>query len=260
MNIPTWRSIGRGRRLAAVSVLLAACGGADLLLIAVVTPLNGLWLDSGTLPNESVQFVSPDVSVQLFEPKYEVQANLLNPVNTCDVPDDGSGVLAMAGSFDNGKLVLHAKDSPTKATCIAGEIRNLIDFAAVAGSGRPARSYRNSRVDVQMDLGVWASEGNTVRLKFAPFTSIDNDDPAEDIQACDVSPGATAAFLEGSMKGYDTRFDLRPVIDALKAAAEAQPRFTQIEFVDGGTLSLRNVAGQTVTLKRQKEAAPTTCP
>ena len=47
---------------------------------------------------------------------------------------------------------------------------------------------------------------------------------------------------------------------ALTASGQATPRFTQVEYVDGATLTLRNAGGQTVTLRRQKETTATFCP
>lgn len=261
MNIPLLRRAGCTPCLIAGTMVLAACGGGvgELILTAFVTPLAGAWRVAGNEANETLQFTTPGPQVHLFSSKFDVEANLLNPVNFCDVQDDGSGQLALAGTFDNGKVRLHAKTSPNKAACIEGSITSLIKLEAIAGYGRPTRSYVNRRVDVQMDLGLWVSDDNGTRLKFSTFDSIDNDEQDRPINACDVSPGATSIVLDGQFDGYQVATDTRPLLAALTAAGQNMPRYTQVEYVDGATLALRNSAGQTVTLRRQKESTITTC-
>jgi hypothetical protein len=240
--------------------LLAGCGGGELLLLTIVTPLNGAWREGGNVANEGIQFTSPGPDVHLFSSKFAVQANILNPASFCDVQDDGSGQLAMAGTFDNGRVLLHAANSPTQATCIDGTITSLIRMQVAAGGGRPARSYVNNRVDVQMDLGLWVSDGGATRLKFSDFDSVTNDTAGNPIQACDVSPGGAPVLLDGLFDGYQVATSTRPTIAALTANGQATPRFTQVEYVDGATLTLRNAGGQAVTLRRQKETTATFCP
>lgn len=252
------RKMLRGALCAAV--LLAGCGGGELLLLTVVTPLNGAWREGGNVANEGIQFTSPGAEVHLFSSKYAVQANILNPASFCDVQDDGSGQLAMAGTYDNGRVLLHAANSPTQATCIDGTITSLIRMQVAAGGGRPARSYVNNRVDVQMNLGLWVSDGGATQLKFSSFDSVTNDTAGNPIQACDVSPGGAPVVLDGLVDGYQVATGTRPKIAALTANGQATPRFTQLEYVDGATLTLRNAGGQTVTLHRQKETTATFCP
>jgi hypothetical protein len=262
MNTLIARRTRLARWLAAGTLVLAACGGGigELILLTVVTPLNGAWREGGNVANEGIQFTTPLVDVQLFSSKFDVEVNLLNPFNFCDVQDDQSGQLAMAGSYDNGKVVLYAKSSPTRATCIEGTITSLIRLQTVATAYRPARSYINSRVDVQMDLGLWVSDGGGTRLKFSAFSSIDNDTLASPIQACDVSPGTVPVALDGLFDGYQVATNTKPAIAALTAPGQAAPRYTGIVYADGATITLRNAGGQPVTLHRQKEATATTCP
>ena len=242
------------------AALLAGCGGGELLLLTIVTPLNGAWREGGNVANEGIQFTSPGPEVHLFSSKFAVQASMLNPASFCDVQDDGSGQLAMAGSYDNGRVLLHAAGSPTQAVCIDGTITSLIRMQVAAGGGRPARSYVNDRVDVQMDLGLWVSDGGATRLKFSVFNSVDNDSLGSQIQACDVSPGGAAVVLDGLLDGYQVATSTRPMIATLTVNGQATPRFTQLEYVDGATITLRSAGGQTVTLHRQKETTQTFCP
>jgi hypothetical protein len=243
------------------ALIASACGGGigEVILAVVVTPLSGNWSDR--VNNEDLQFIGLDPNQQLFSSKYPVQALVNSPVNFCDVADDGTDQLQLEGTYDNGKVVLYAKNSATKSTCIEGTITTLIKLDAPATGARPARSYVNSRVDVQLQLGLWASEDGSVRLKFSNFnsSSIDNNNIDVPIRACDVSPGATSADLDGLLSGYNTTTNAKPLIGALTPVGQTVARYSQIEFADGATLSLAKTAGQTVTLHRQREAAPTTC-
>lgn len=241
------------------AAVLAGCGGGELLLLAIVTPLNGAWRVNGDVTQEGIQFTSPGPEVALFASQYPVEATLLNPSNFCGLTDDGSGQLAVAGTYDNGRVVLHPVQQPA-STCIDATFTSLIRLQASAGAGRPARNYLNNRVDVQLDQGVWVSEGGATRLKFSTFISVDNNSQANQVQVCDRSPGVAPAVLAGLLDGYQEATNTRPKIAALTVNGQATPRFTQVEFVDGASLSLRSAAGQALTLRRQKEAAATTCP
>ena len=243
----------------AAAVLLAACGGGELLLLTIVTPLNGAWRLNDDVAQEGITIQSPDGEAQLFSSQYDVTANLLNPVDFCGAQDDGSGQLAMVGRYDNGRLTLRAADIANRPTCIDGTITSLIRFDAVATGARPARFYINRRVEVRLDLGLWVSEGGRTQLKFSSFLSVDNDTQDSPIRACDVSPGQTAATLDGVLDGFQSATATRPRIDALTEAGQAAPRYTAVEFVDGATLTLRTAAGQSITLKRQRETTPSTC-
>lgn len=260
MKLRTCSLRARASALVATAVL-AACGGGigELILVTIVTPLNGAWRLDGDTTREGLQFVTPGPEVHLFTSKFDVTANLLNPSDLCGAPDDGSGQLALVGSFDNGKVVLRTRDAP-QSLCIEGSITSLIRFEAVATGARPLRAYENSRVDVQMDLGLWVSDGGGTRLKFSVFNSIDNETQDSPIQACDVSPGVTPVVLDGLFDGFLKAQGKRPFIDALTEPGQAVPRFTEIEYVDGATITLRQAGGQAITLRRQREASPSECP
>lgn len=245
--------------LLAAAALLTACGGGELLLLTIVTPLNGAWRLNGDVGQEGLQFQTPLPDEHLFSSRYAVTAAMLDPSDLCGAPVNNNGQLALVGSFDNGDVVLRARDAPGQPVCIQGRITSLIRFDAVATGARPARFYRNSRVDVQLDLGLWVSENGATRLKFSPYASVDNDVQDDPLQACDVSAGAPVA-LDGLIDGFQTATGTRPTIAALTPAGQTAARYTDIVFADGATITLRNAAGAAVTLKRQREATQTFCP
>jgi hypothetical protein len=248
--------------IAAGAVVLAACGGGlgELLLAALVTPLNGAWRLDGDVTKEGLRFLTPGIEVQFFSSRYDVTATMQNPSSRCNAPDDGSGELALVGTFDDGRIVLRARDAPNRPVCIEGTITTLIRLDAVATGTRPARFYENSRVDVQMGLGLWVSEGGATRIKFSDVSSVDNDTQGTPIRACDVSPQSAPAVLNGLLDGYQKATQKRPFIAALAAAGQATPRYTNVEYVDGATIALRTAGGAAVTLRRTPEATPTQCP
>lgn len=264
---------GRAATMAAAIALLAACGGGlgELILLTIVTPLNGTWRLDGDVGKEGLQFISPFAQDHLFDSTYDVTAVMLNPADRCGAPDDGND-LQLVGSFDNGKVVLRAKDAPNQPVCVEGSFASLIRFDAAAVGARPAGFYENNRVDVQLGLGLWVDEGATVTLKFGGLQrdggggdpgSIDNDEKAVSLRACDSSPGVTKPVLEGKMDGYVKAVGAspaeRPTIPTLSVVGEATVRYTDVEFVDGATLTLKDAGGQTITLKRRKETTPTVC-
>ena len=245
----------------AAGLLLAACGGgSEFLLLALVTPLGGAWRLNGDTNQEGLQITSPGVDVQLFASKFDVTASLLNPSDFCGLRNDGSGQLALVGSYDNGKMVLRAKDAPGQPVCIEGTVTSLIRFDAVATGARPARFYENNRVDVNLHVGVWTNEPGTVRLKFSALESINNGEQNVPLRACDLSPGARTPVLAGALNGYVKATAMQPAIPTLTVVGGTEVRFTNVVFTDGATITLRNVGGQTITLSRKKETAPTTCP
>lgn len=265
----TTKTSGRKRVLAlAAAAVLAACGGgAELLLLAVVTPLNGAWRLDGDSTKEGLQIVSPGVDVQLFASEYDVRANMLNPADFCGARDDGSGQLALTGRYENGRIVLRAQGVANAPICFDGTVASLIRMDAAATGSRPARYYQNRRVDVNLDLGLWVNEGGSVRLKFSPFQrvgggdpgSIDNNEKDAPLRVCDLSPGVTVPVLAGTMNGFVESSGTKPRIAALTVVGGSEVRFTDVEFSDGATITLRNAAGRTVTVKRQRESTPTTC-
>ena len=114
------------------AALLAACGGGELLLLTVVTPLNGVWRDAGT--GEFIQFVSPGPNVYLTASKFDVQGTLVNPVNACNGTLDVNGALPLEGTLDNGKVTFFAANTGRTSVCIEGTFTSLVKLAAVASN------------------------------------------------------------------------------------------------------------------------------
>lgn len=257
----------KGLLAAGAAGVLAACGGGELFLIAVVTPLNGAWRLDGDSNQEGLQITSPSIDVQLFSSAYDVRATMLNPADLCGGQDNGSG-LPLTGRYDNGRIVLRAEGVNNAPVCVDATVASLIRMNAAASGSRPARFYQNSRVDVNLNVGLWANEAGTVRLKFSEFQrpgggdpgSIDNDELDVPVTACDYSPGVTVPVLAGEMDGFIRSAGAKPSIPSLTVVNGTEVRFTNVEFTDGATITLRNAAGQTVTLKRQRETTPLACP
>jgi hypothetical protein len=262
------RRVATAGLLAALAAGFVACGGGtELLLLAVVTPLNGAWRLNGDSSQEGLNINSPDIAVQLYASRYDVQASLLNPVDYCGARDDGSGQVNLAGTYDNGRLILRAQGVANAPVCIDATVVSLIRMNAVAGGARPNRYYQNNRVDVNLDSGLWVSANGSVRLKFAPFdrpgggvpVSLDNDEINVPVKVCDSSPGVSLPVLAGTMNGFVTATGEKPVIARLVVVGGTEVRFTRIEYTDGATIALRNAANQEVVLKRQRETTPSVC-
>lgn len=257
----------KGLLAAGVAGMLAACGGGELFLLAVVTPLNGAWRLDGDSTKEGLQITSPAIDVQLFSSAYDVRATMLNPADLCGGQDNGSG-LALAGRYDNGRIVLRAEGVNNAPVCVDATVASLIRMNAAASASQPARFYQNSRVDVNLNVGLWANEAGTVRLKFSEFQrlgggdpgSIDNDEQGVPVTACDYSPGVTVPVLAGEMDGFIRSSGKKPTIAVLTVVGGTEQRFRDVEFTDGATITLRNANNQTITLKRQRETTPLACP
>lgn len=248
-----------GTGLAALAAgALVACGGGELLLAAVISPLNGTWLLAGNPVGESLNFRT-SLDVHLYNNRYDIAGSLVDPADSCGAP--ANGTVNLEGSFDNGEVVMRAVDAPGKPVCLSGRFSSLIRFEANALGTRGARFYQNTRVDVQMAEGLWVSEGGSLRLKFSDVISVNNEQRGVPIQACDVSPGVSpAVVMTGSMDGFLKATQTRPRIATLTVAGQSTARLRDVEFVDGGTIQLRNAAGATVKLTRQRESVPTFCP
>jgi hypothetical protein len=237
--------------------VLAACGGGELFLLAVVTPLNGVWRLDGDPAKESLQITSPQLDGQLYLSAYEVRARMFNPADLCGGQDDGSG-LPLIGRYDNGRFVLRAENATNGPVCVDATVASLIRLNAAASATRAARFYENERVDVNLQEGLWVSATGSVKLKFDGPISVNNDQQ-QDVVACDVSTAGTTVVLDGKMAGFQTASGTKPRIASLVERGQTAARYTVVEFVDGRTLSLRNAAGQDITLTRQRETTATFC-
>ncbi len=240
-----------------VAGAVAACGGGELLLLAVVTPLNGVWRLDGDPSKESLQIVSPQLDGQLYLSAYDVRARMLNPADLCGGQDDGSG-LPLTGRYDNGRFVLRAENASNGPVCIDATVASLIRLNAAASASRPARFYENERVDVNLQEGLWVSANGSVKLKFDGPVSVNNDQQ-QDVVACDVSTAGTTLVMDGKMAGFQTGSGTKPRIAELLERGTSTARYSSVEFVDGRTITLRNAANQEVTLTRQRETTPTFC-
>jgi len=238
--------------------LLAACGGGagTIAVLQIVTPLGGDWVEDNSV--EKVDFNANPNAVVLFESSLNVTA----AVTTADDICGGGFVLAgtdvdVEGTLDNGDLVLHLPGDPN--TCLEGAFTDLITLEA-GPPGQPTRLYKNSRVDVQMALGLWVSgSNNPLKLKFTRPDSVDNNVNTEVVQGCDVSAITVVKFI-GVMHGFDTNTNSKPLIPELRSDDNNDfLLFSQIVFEDGATLKLLDSLGNPVTLHREEDTT-TTCP
>ena len=248
----------------AATLVLGGCGGGELLLLTVVTPLNGQWTDSAAGSSLAFQFRNLDPTAYLYDPKLTVSGVLINPGGVCAGDVDTDGNLPLTGTLDNGSVQLNGVQSGQP--CIAGRFTDLRRLEASVGPGRVAKVFENSRIDMQLTEGIWVSEGGgAVRLKFdngvgnaSANDSIDNGQTGE-VGACDASPGTTAVRLTGTIAGFGVNGIKNPTIDALSVENLGTVRFRDVVFKDGATLTLQTAAGQGVTLRRQKEAVASSC-
>lgn len=246
---------------------LAACGGGglELLLVTVVTPLNGQWLDQTTGSNVTITFVNLNPADYLYKPALASNALLLNPSGVCAGNADLDGNLPLTGTLDNGRLRLNVTE--TGQVCVDGRFTDLRRLEAVIGGGTTPRVFINDRIDVRLTEGVWVSEGGgAVRIKFdnavggGTFADSVDNGRTTNVGACDVSPGVAATRLIGTLQGFGLGGITKPTIEALTEEVGGARRFGPVVFEDGATLSVRTAAGQALTLKRQKETVASSCP
>ena len=236
---------------ALTAALTAACGGGGeiLAILQIVTPLGGQWKDATS--EEILQFNSEAASVEYFTSKRNITATVQSVVGVCG--SLGSAVVNLQGTLDNGKVMLRPAVAGS-ANCIEGSFTDLRRFAAVALAGQEARNYDNSLVAVAMNVGLWSTDNGQVTLNFDGPSTIGNNDN-QIVVGCDVSVPTAPVRFNGTMRGFDLGNLSKPFIELLLNSATNAPMFSQVEFVDGGTLTLRNAAGQALTLKRKPDPA-----
>ena len=230
------------------AALLAACGGGEIFaILQIVTPLAGQWSASG---NESISFLTPDPDVQVLNTKVDVTALVFSESGVCgDTLGNGVDVV---GTVENGQAALRLPGAPSD--CIRGRFSSLIQFDSVTVGSVAGRSYRNTRVDVRMPTGLWVSGDGKAKLKFkGPFSVDNNTADAGNVTGCDVSVTPSVNFV-GTMTGYNPTTQAKPTISALVGTPTTSAiLYTQVEFVDGATLKLKNAAGQSLSLTRQTD-------
>ena len=243
-----WRVVGSS----AVAASMVACGGGEIIaLLQIVTPLAGSWNDTNS--NESLEFLTPDPDTQVFQSSLSVTARVTSTAGVCG--DTTRVGVEVAGTLTNGKLSLHLP--AVTAACLEGSFVDLRRFDATALGAVPAISYFNERVDVRMSTGVWSSDDGKLTLLFNNPSSVFNNNTSS-ADGCDIST-ATHVNFSGTMQGFNTTTLARPLIPELRAGATNNLLFSQVEFVDGDTLKLRDATGQSLTLTRKPDPAGTAC-
>ena len=116
-------------------------------------------------------------------------------------------------------------------------------------------------VVVNMDVGLWVSDGSgQLKLKFVGPSQVDSDD-SEPVSGCDWSSGSGVRFDSDDMNGFNTITRAKPTIPAIRSSISGPILFSNVVFEDGATLTLFNVAfGERVTLHRQPDDPETPCP
>lgn len=251
--------------------IVAGCGGGELLLI-IVTPLNGVWRENGSVLEEGIQINSTSGGDARYDHRYAVNATLLGAPDSCG---GVSGNAAVEGAYDNGLLELRPVGLPAAPPCIRGRFSSMIRFDAEANGSRPARFYRNDRVDLQLAEGLWSDATGSVRLKFrtlfydgastdpnADGTSISNGATGVLAIACEPTAAGLPTLYSGRLSGYVEAAGASPArkptitdLGSASAPSGTPARFTAVVFEDAATLSIRTATGQSLTLTRRREAA-----
>ena len=254
MHRPLWTP----RRVlvaASITAALAACGGGVLALLPFVTPVGGSWdLDGNpaTAQDDPVFgesfFIQPRTGEPyLFDSPLQIEGQYRSVAQPCN----GLEVADVEGTIDDGDLALALPAAPG-TTCLSGIFVDLATFRADDG-----RVYRNGRVDVQFERGVWVTGDGARTLKFDTPNSVDSASSA-DIEGCDVT---AAPFLPvtGTLQGH---------VPAAGANAGTPPRIPELRrngvvlytngvMIDGATLEFDMPGGGKVRLRRQPNTTAT---
>lgn len=236
------------------AALLAACGGGELFaILQIVTPLAGSWnLNGGDGSDGRVSFADAEPNTPESEAKRYLSTLPVGVTVDPGLPASCGVTNPLVGTLDNGKLTLLPNTTPASTTpCITGVFTDLRRLELTVSGEAAKRVYLNDRVAVSMQVGLWSPEGGTPTLKFTAPESVGNGLTAN-VLGCDVS--ARVNFT-GTMTGFNTATLAVPTIPALTNTA-----FTDVKFVDGVTLTMRNGSGALITLKRKPDPANSTCP
>ncbi|MDH3221094.1 MAG: hypothetical protein OEO19_16310 [Gammaproteobacteria bacterium] len=235
--------------------LLSACGGGAgiVAIIEIVTPIAGNWAVRNTIENLNLNQAQPDAV--FFTSNLNLTAELTTQGDCSTVPENN---LPLVGTLINGDLVLRRANPANSPTCLQGTFIDLITLEA-GPPGLPTKLYENDRVDVQMGLGLWVSDGSgQLKLKFESPDSINNDD-FDIVDGCDVSSSTAVRFDSDDMNGFNTTTRAKPTIPEIRSSNGGSILLSNVVFEDGATLTGLNSSGQTVTLRRQPDSS-TTCP
>ena len=232
------------------TALLAACGGGEILaILQIVTPLAGAWNQEGG--NGLVTFNQAETNDKLFSSKVTVQ------VNFSELPAGCGNDSSLNGTLDSGRLTLFPTEPASTTPCINGVFTDLRRLELTV-SGAPTKLvYLNDRVAVNMQRGVWSTDNGATTLKFRGPPSVTNNKTSP-VDGCDVSNPAVPIRFSGTMFGFNTSNLARPGISEIRGSGNNALLYRAVEYVDGDTITLRNPAGEGLTLNRKDTDA--NCP
>ena len=243
-----------------VAGLLSACGGGVgiIAVLQIVTPIAGDWEVKN--PITLLQF--NDRPNDLFNTMINVTARISTDSGVCSEKPNATDI-ELEGTIDNGALVLRRVDAPNNTTtCLQGTFTDLITLKAGPPAGTILEYENTLGVVVNMDLGLWVSDGSgQLKLKFIqPSNDVGNDE-ARPVSGCDWSSGSGVRFDSDDMNGFNTITRAKPTIPEIRSSIGGPILFSNVVFEDGATLTLFNVAfGERVTLHRQPDDPETPCP
>lgn len=235
------RPIRRMLGVGAVAGMLAACGGGELLaLVQIVTPLGGQWASDTSA--ETLSFEDAEAEDKLYESTLPVRVTLSSALTACGTS------ATLSGTLDNGELTLFPTVPASTTACMRGRFTDLRRLELAVTGETVKRAYLNDRVAVNLQEGSWHADSvGGPLLKFTEPASVSNDQSVA-VAGCDATDAAAKVAFTGTLVGFNTTTLARPVIAALVGTA-----YTQVEVVDGATISLRDSAGRTHTLRRQRD-------
>jgi hypothetical protein len=254
---PRWRRAAA----AAAATALAACGGGGIIaLLPFVTPVGGAWnFDANPstatiddVPGEFFNVLPTAGTPYLLDSPIAVAGTYaaLDPIRQCD----GQDSVDVEGTIDDGALVLRVAGDPAKV-CLRGRFTDLATFRADDG-----RTYRNRRVDVQFDVGVWVdADRRDQRFKFTAPESVNNvtgaapsadDGSLVAITGCQLTATGAKPAISGQLAGYVQATGAAPSIATLNR--DGRPLFTDGVVVDGATIEFSSPQGK-VTLRREAD-------
>jgi hypothetical protein len=250
---PTATGPRRAWALVAVLALAACGGGAVVALLPFVTPVGGAWSLDGDAATPQLDAVDDErfvITARAGTPYLQsdpiaVEGTYTSAAYRCA----GNVVQPVIGDIDDRALVLYLDNGLRNTVCLSGRFTDLATFTAADG-----RVYRNLRVDVQLDKGVWESRDNARRrFKFTAPASVSNDQ-SEPVTGCELSSGPPYPALAGTMTGYVTATGAAPRIAELRRGDTVLLRNGVL--VDGATLEFERPSGGSVKLRRLADTDP----